>query len=319
MLESDAKPVEEFVTSEVNAGEAAAVPTKDNAENKPAESAEAKTDSTPSEKPVEGVGAEQPQTAVPEGEVKPEAAPATGDEKPKDSEDKLAELEGSDTSEDVESDFDVMEEIDPSFEIDSTLWKKVKDLDECDLKPEKKEAPEGEKGADDKKSKKKEEEAAEDEDSGFQELVIRSEKDRDQEFREYIRELCRPSIVSYLPDRVAAKGSDVRLTCTVKGNNIQMKWLKDDVVLERSKNVQTRSDGEIHTLEITQITEKNAGIYTAAFKNRAGEVETTSRVKVFDGKLHKPEHVDIALVQGEFRCKYLLLFSFANFIIANVC
>lgn len=301
MLEIEQKPAEESVTSAENVVQEQAVSAPEAvAENKPAET---KTDdAATTEKPVESVGenVEQPQAAIPEGEVKPEVAPVEADEKPKDSEEKLAELEGSDTTEDIESDFDVMEDIDPSYEIDSSLWKKVKDFDECDFKPEKKDAPEGEKAPEEKKPRKKEEEAGEEEDSGFSELVVvRSEKDRDQEFQEYIRELCRPSIVSYLPDRVAPKDSDVRLTCTVKGNNIQTRWMKDDVVLERGKNVQTKTDGEIHILEITKITAKNAGVYTACFKNRAGEVETSSRIKVFDGKLHKPDHIDIALVQGE--------------------
>jgi hypothetical protein len=300
VLESEVKPADEPVASAENIGqEQAASPKEADAENKPTDEAKPVAST---ETPVEGVSADAPPPPAVEGEPKSEALPVDG-EKPLEGEEKLAELEGSDTSEDIESDFDVMEEIDPSFEIDSSLWTKVADLDECELKPAPKEVPEGQKPAEEKKPKKKEEEVVEEEDSGFQELVVvRSEKDRDQEFQEYIRELCRPSIVSYLPDRVAPKGTDVRLTCTVKGNNIQTKWMKDDVVLERSKNIQTRTDGEIHILEITKITEKNAGVYTAIFKNRAGEVETSSRIKVFDGKLHKPDHLDIALVQGEF-CK----------------
>jgi Immunoglobulin I-set domain len=307
VLESEEKPVEEATTvvESVSQEQGKSEPQVNADESKPAESAEVKIDDAAIEKPVESVGEnveQSPPTApVAEGETKTEAAPAEGDEKLKLSEEKLADLEGSDTTDDIDSDFDVMEEIDPSYGIDSSLWKKVKDFDDCDFKPEKKDAPEGEKG-EEKKPRKEKEEVVEEEDSGFSELVvIRSEKEKDQDFREYIRELCRPSIVSYLPDRVAPKGSDVRLTCTVKGNNIQTRWMKNDEVLERGKNVQTRTDGEIHILEITQITEKNAGVYTVAFKNRAGEVETSSRIKVFDGKLHKPDYVDIALVQGKFK------------------
>ncbi|CRL00783.1 CLUMA_CG014037, isoform A [Clunio marinus] len=194
-----------------------------------------------------------------------------------------------------------MEEIDPSYEIDASLWMKVADINECDLKPAMKEVVGGGENPSVQQERKKAvkaEEKEDEEDSGFQELVsVRSEKERDQEFREYIRELCRPSIVSYLPDRIAPKGSNVRLTCTVQGNNIQSRWMKDDVILERTQRIQTRTDGEIHTLEISEINEKDAGVYTAVFKNRAGEVETSSRVKVYDGKLHEPDHIDIALVK----------------------
>lgn len=195
-----------------------------------------------------------------------------------------------------------MEEIDPSYGIDPTLWKRVKDFDDCDFQPEKKDNPEkaenGEK-AEKPARKKKEEEEVEEEESSGPIVVIRSEKERDEEFRQYVRDLCRPMIISFLPDRAAAKGSDVKLTCTVKGNNITVKWLKDGEELKRDKYVQTKSDGEIHILEIQKISSKHAGEYTVVFKNRAGEVETSSNIKVYDGKLHKPDHLDIALVKGE--------------------
>jgi hypothetical protein len=198
---------------------------------------------------------------------------------------------------DIDSDFDNIEEIDPSWGIDSSLWQKVQDLSTVELKPAPEKGPDGQ-PLEPKKEKKKEE-VVEEEDSGYSELVvIRSEKERDQEFREYIRELCRPQIVSYLPDRNAPKGSDVRLTCTVKGNNVQARWLKNGETLEKSQKVQTRTDGEIHILELTSISDREAGEYTAVFKNRAGEVETTSTVKVYDGKLHKPDHLDIAIIKG---------------------
>lgn len=303
MLESEPKAVEETlpIAEDVVQEQQQAAVADD--ENKPTENVEVKTDdASVVEKPVESVGenVEQPKAPT-EGEVKPELIQDNA--KLEDSLDKAMDGAGSDTAieSDVDSDFDVMEEIDPSYAIDPNLWTKVADIDACDLKPAKKEVPEeegAEKKPEAKKAKKEEEEEAE-EDSGFSEIVVRSEKDRDQEFQEYIYELCRPNIVSYLPDRVAPKGCNVRLTCTVQGNNVQTAWLKDDLALERGKRYQTRSDGEIHSLEIIEITEKDAGVYTAVFKNRAGEVETSSRVKVYDGKLNKPEHIDIALVKGE--------------------
>lgn len=214
------------------------------------------------------------------------------------SETKAMEDEGFDTTidEEFDSDFDNIEEIDPSYEIDSKLWKSIQSFDEVDLKAPKAEVPEGQ----EVKKEKKDDAAEQKEDDGFGDLYyIRSEKEKDENFQEYIKELCRPKIVAYLPDRMAAKGTTIRLICSVEGNNIMTRWTKDDVLLERKKNVQTRSDGEIHTLEISDITAKDAGVYTAYFKNRAGEVETSSRIRVFDGSLHKPDHIDIALVKGE--------------------
>lgn len=327
VLESEPAPVEEPVITAENIGQdqtSSDAPVIENIEA--TVNVETKPDEAAIEKPAESVGenVEQPKAPA-EVEAKPEAAAAAeGEDKNKDSIEKAAEAAGSETEieTDIESDFDIMEEIDPSYEIDASLWTKVADIDECDLKPEKKDKAENDNKDKEKeeKKKKKEEEADAEEDSGFSEITIRSEKDRDQEFQEYIRELCRPSIVSYLPDRVAPKGSNVRVTCTVQGNNVQTRWMKNDVLLERGKKVQTRSDGEIHSLEITDITEREAGTYTAFFKNRAGEVETSTRITVFDGKLHKPDHIDIALVKGEFKLHSLTmivkrrrLFLFAHF------
>lgn len=277
------------------------MPSADNAENADQASDENKTDDA-SVAVESGVGEsiavssdeqKTDQPKVVEGE--------TGEKKEGDeSEAKAMEDEGLDTTidEEFDSDFDNIEEIDPSYEIDSTLWKSIKSFDEVDLKPPKAAPVEGQEEP--KKEKKKEEAVETKEDDEFADLYkIRTEKEKDQDFKEYIRELCRPKIVAYLPDRVAAKGTTVRLTCSVEGNNIMTRWTKDDVLLERKKNVQTRSDGEIHTLEISDITVKEAGVYTAYFKNRAGEVETSSRIRVFDGSLHKPDHIDIALVKGE--------------------
>lgn len=233
--------------------------------------------------------------------------PEDGDKKVDETEASKANMdgEGSDVGvEEIDSDFDNIEEVDPSYEIDANLWKSIKSFDEVDLKPPKAEPKEGEPAPKEEKKKKEEEPEVADTSEIDEFYRIRTEKEKDDDFQEYIRELCRPQIISYLPDRVVAKGSTVRLTCTVKGNNIQTRWTKNDEPLERGKKVITKTDGEIHTLEIPDITVKEAGVYTAYFKNRAGEVETSSRIRVFDGALHKPDHLDIALVKGEMRANY---------------
>lgn len=295
--EAQTVPSADESTSNVGQEQTQQPPSSNENENKSTEGGEIKIDDAPKpsdEKSAENVVAA---TTTTESDEKKKESDAVEGEASK--EEKAMDGEGSDTAIESDSDFDNIEEVDPSYEIDPNLWQSVKNLDECDLKPPKAAPVEGEEEKEEKK-KKKEEEAETEEDSGYAEFYrIRSEKERDEEFQEYIRELCRPTIVSFLPDRVAAKGSNVRLTCSVKGNNIQTRWTKDDVLLERGKKATTKSDGEIHILEINDITEREAGVYTAYFKNRAGEVETSSRIKVFDGKLHKPDHIDIALVKGE--------------------
>lgn len=304
MIESEQKPEESVpsVENAENVGQEQQQQSSD--ENKPVESGETKIDDASIEKSAEST--EKPTI---EGEKQSEMK-TEGEAKPEES----GEQEGSDTTEDIESDFDNIEDVDPSYEFEAGLWKTFESFDEVDFHPPKPELKEGEEPPKEEKKSKKEEVEVE-EDSGFSELVVvRSEKEKDEEFQEYIRGLCRPQIISYLPDRVAPKGSTVRLTCTVKGHNIQTRWMKNEVVLERNPRILTKSDGEIHTLEINDINEKDAGEYTAAFKNRAGEVETSSKIRVFDGKLHKPDHIDIALVKGEY-----LLINYFFFIIINRC
>lgn len=297
MIESEQKPEESVPSVEngENVGQEQQLQEQQPSdENKPVENGESKIDDASIEKAAEN--AEKPTI---DGEKQSEMK-TEGETKPEESATKPTEPEGSDTTEDIDSDFDNIEDVDPSYEFEPALWKTFESFDEVDFHPPKPELKEGEEPPKEEKKAKKEEVEVE-EDSGFSELlVIRSEKEKDQDFQEYIRGLCRPQIISYLPDRVAPKGSTVRLTCTVQGHNIQTRWMKNEVVLERNPRILTKSDGEIHTLEINDINEKDAGEYTAVFKNRAGEVETSSNIRVFDGKLHKPDHIDIALVKGEY-------------------
>jgi hypothetical protein len=262
--------------------------------------------------PVEGVSAENAEQQPIQADAD---AKTEGIEKGEASDQEAVEEESEYES---DSDFDIMEEIDPSYEIDTSKWKTIKDFDEVDLKPEKKDDPEkGEKPEKRKKADEEEEADVEEESHGVV-IYVRSEKERDEEFRNYVRDLCRPQIISYLPDRNAPKGSNVKLTCTVKGYNMTVRWLKNGEELQRSKTIQTKSDGEIHMLEITKITNKDAGEYTVVFKNRAGEVSTSSLIKVFDGKLHKPDHLDIALVKGEFlSCVISILYFQKNFLVTE--
>ena len=234
--------------------------------------------------------------------VQPEISgdkPAEG-EQPEDHQSEESEAESDMDS----SEYDVIED-----EIDPILWKKVRNFDDCDFKPEKKdpikaEGEEGEEAPPPARAARKKVESDEEDNesvvsSGGVKIDIKSEKQRDTEFREYVSQLCRPHIISFLKDRIAAKGTAIRLTCTVEGNNVQASWKKNGVNLDKGKYVQYKSDGQVHTLDLLKLTDRDAGEYACTFKNRAGDVETIANVKVYDGKLHKPDHIDIALVKGE--------------------
>ena len=250
-------------------------------------------------------GQEQPPPTEGDALTNAEAQPVVSGDKPVEEAQPEEEESESEVESDMESsDYDAIED-----EIDPALWKKVKNFDDCDFKPEKKDPPKGEDGEEApvaavKAPRKKAESDEEDNESvvssGGYKIEIKSEKERDNEFREYVRELCRPHIISYLQNRIAAKGTAIKMTCTVEGNNIQTRWTKNGVNLDKGKYVQYKSDGLVHTLELLKLTDRDAGEYACIFKNRAGEVETVASVKVFDGKLHKPDHIDIALVKGEF-------------------
>lgn len=309
-IESEQPKEAEIAQSVENVGQEQPPPPSSGDENKQQGENDSKADDASVSVAVDsGVGesvaaSEQKTEKAPEGD----APKVEGDA----SQAKVMDGEGSETTvEEIDSDFDNIEEVDPSWGIDANLWKSIRSFDEVDLKPPKAEPLEGEEPK--KEKKEKVEEVVEENNDIAEFYRIRTEKEKDQDFKEYIRELCRPQIISYLPDRCVPKGSTVRLTCTVQGNNIQTRWMKGENLVERGKKVQIRTDGEIHILEITDITEREAGDYTAYFKNRAGEVETSSRISVFDGSLHKPDHLDIALVKGRFlmhfKSNFLFLFS----------
>lgn len=108
-----------------------------------------------------------------------------------------------------------------------------------------------------------------------------TEKQRDQEWQR-LREANRlPIIHSFLSDRVAPENANVKLTLTVSGPDIQVKWFKGGEQLEKGPRAKMTVREGLLTLEIPNAIESDSGEYSCVVKNKNGDVATTCLVNVY--------------------------------------
>ncbi|XP_035774828.1 muscle M-line assembly protein unc-89-like [Anopheles albimanus] len=109
-----------------------------------------------------------------------------------------------------------------------------------------------------------------------------TEREKDIEFQR-LRKASRPPLyLTKLTDRSAPTGSTIKLQCTIEGQEISVRWFKNDVQLERSKRLQFAAADGLHTLTITHLKHTDAGEYKILAKNRGGEIPSIARVRVYD-------------------------------------
>lgn len=108
-----------------------------------------------------------------------------------------------------------------------------------------------------------------------------TEKQRDQEWQR-LREANRlPIIHSFLSDRVAPENANVKLTLTVSGPDIQVKWFKGGEQLEKGPRAKMTVREGLLTLEIPNAMISDSGEYSCVVKNKNGDVATTCLVNVY--------------------------------------
>lgn len=108
-----------------------------------------------------------------------------------------------------------------------------------------------------------------------------TEKQRDQEWQR-LREANRlPIIHSFLSDRVAPENANVKLTLTVSGPDIQVKWFKGGEQLEKGPRAKMTVREGLLTLEIPNAVISDSGEYSCVVKNKNGDVATTCLVNVY--------------------------------------
>lgn len=176
-----------------------------------------------------------------------------------------------------EYDSDV-ELIPPKEEFDPSVWKSVDDL-ETQLKNSEEET---------KKTKAKEAKEASKESSRRESTHEMTERERDLEWQRQ-RQLMRPPlIISHLKSRAAPKGSTVKLTCTISGPGITVRWFKDGNPIEKSAKHSFKVSEGLLSLEMVNVDFSDQGEYSCIIKNKNGETSTSTTVKVYESFESKP-------------------------------
>jgi hypothetical protein len=116
-----------------------------------------------------------------------------------------------------------------------------------------------------------------------------TERDRDMEWQRQRTLLRPPLVISHLKARAAPLGSSAKLTCTVSGPELTVKWLKDGNPIEKSfEKYRFQVTETLLSLEILLLQYSDNGEYTCNIKNKNGETETSARVKVYEPLEVKP-------------------------------
>lgn len=169
-----------------------------------------------------------------------------------------------------EYDSDV-ELIPPKEDFDRSLWKSVDDIE--------KQLKDSEGGS--KKPKSKEA-------SRRESTHEMTERERDLEWQRQ-RQLMRPPLViSHLKSRSAPKGSTVKLTCTISGPGITVRWFKDGDPIEKNPRHTFKVSEGLLSLEMKDVEFSDAGEYSCIIKNKNGETSTSTSVQVYENIESKP-------------------------------
>lgn len=92
----------------------------------------------------------------------------------------------------------------------------------------------------------------------------------------------KPLFHSYLHDRTISEGANVRLVCTVSGDeNTHIEWLKNHKPLPRDTRYQTLYQNGEASLEIYAAVSDDSGNYTCSAVNDFGESLTHAQLRVY--------------------------------------
>lgn len=135
-----------------------------------------------------------------------------------------------------------------------------------------------------------------------------SERERDIEWQK-AREAARyPRIHAHLKDCAIEEGHSIKLTCTVSGPELLIKWLKDGHPLEKSPKYRVLVNEGIVSLEILRTLPSDSGEYTCSVSNNNGDASTTAIVTIYDVIKDDPTPPTFTLVRG------MSLYKIYNFV-----
>lgn len=134
-----------------------------------------------------------------------------------------------------------------------------------------------------------------------------SERERDIEWQR-AREAARiPRIHVHLKDVAVPEGNNLKLTCTVAGPGMIIKWYRDGHIIERSPKYRILVNEGIVSLEIMRTTPRDSGEYCCRLHNENGDASTTAIVTVYDVIKEVPTPPTFTLARGE-----IFLFNFCR-------
>uniref|UniRef100_A0A182JCA1 Ig-like domain-containing protein n=1 Tax=Anopheles atroparvus TaxID=41427 RepID=A0A182JCA1_ANOAO len=115
-----------------------------------------------------------------------------------------------------------------------------------------------------------------------------TERERDLEWQRQRQMMRPPLVISHLKARAAPKGSTVKLTCTISGPGITVRWLKNGNPIEKSSKHTFKVSEGLLGLEIKDVDTVDAGEYCCMIKNKNGETSTSTTLTVYENFETKP-------------------------------
>lgn len=106
----------------------------------------------------------------------------------------------------------------------------------------------------------------------------------------------RLKVATHLRDRTAVVGGKVKLVVSILGPDPDIKWLKDDKVLEYGAHVKGLTSEGLSTLELEKLTLESKGEYKCEAKNEGSVVSTSFYLKVIEPRVKGDKEAPICVL-----------------------
>ncbi|XP_059620294.1 muscle M-line assembly protein unc-89-like, partial [Phlebotomus argentipes] len=122
-----------------------------------------------------------------------------------------------------------------------------------------------------------------------------TEKERDIEWQKERESRKPPVLLNHLTDRIVCEGTPVKLSCSVSGPDLQVKWLKNGFTMEKKPSIKTTSTDGYLVLDMPNPTPADSGVYECVVKNKNGELSTQANVTIYQlsSELHSTIRLSI--------------------------
>lgn len=107
---------------------------------------------------------------------------------------------------------------------------------------------------------------------------------------------------SQLRDRIALEKAKVKLACNIIGPNPNVRWMKDDGPLVWGPKIRNLSSENVASIELTEVTSENSGVYKCIAKNEHSEIETSCYLKVYSAQSEGDEQAPMFVLPMRGMC-----------------